>query len=78
MRVRDPVQVVVRDLHAEFDGYLSDETISALATDAVRAFEDPAVREFVPTLAWRRARRRAWGLAWSGKTPVPRPSDREG
>lgn len=67
MGVRDPVQVVTHDLLAEFDETLSHETISTLALEEVRAFEDAEVREFVSVLAWRRARKRAWALAWRGE-----------
>ncbi|MGZ5290674.1 MAG: three-helix bundle dimerization domain-containing protein [Actinomycetota bacterium] len=73
MGVRDPVQVVTHDLLAEFDETLSHETISTLAVEEVRAFEDAEVREFVSVLAWRRARKRAWVLAWGGE-PVDRSS----
>jgi len=65
--VRDPVQVVTHDLLSEFNEALSHETISLLAAEEVQAFEDAGVREFVPILAWRRARRRAWALAWNGE-----------
>ncbi len=75
MGVRDPVQVVTNDLLAEFSGTLSHETISSLALEEVRAFEDAGVREFVPILAWRRARRRAWALAWRGEPLDLRRSD---
>ncbi|MGZ5290463.1 MAG: three-helix bundle dimerization domain-containing protein [Actinomycetota bacterium] len=70
MGVRDPIQAVVNDLKGEFEESLSHETISALAAEEVRAFEDATVREFVPMLAWRRARRRAWLLAWRGDTAI--------
>jgi hypothetical protein len=73
MRVRDPIRVVVHDLQVEFEGSLSDETIAALAAEEVGALEDSAVRAFVPTLAWRRARRRASALAWGGEAPGSRP-----
>jgi hypothetical protein len=75
--VRDPIRAVTHELLAEFDETLSQETISMLASEEVRAFEDAEVREFVPILAWRRARRRAWVLAWSGEAPGLRQSDSE-
>jgi hypothetical protein len=65
--VRDPVQVVTHDLLAEFDRTLTHETISTLAAEEVRAFQDAEVREFVSILAWRRARRRARALSWRGE-----------
>jgi hypothetical protein len=65
--VRDPVQTVTHDLLAEFEQTLSRETIAMLAAEEVSVFEDVGVREFVPILAWRRARRRAWALAWAGE-----------
>jgi uncharacterized membrane protein YcjF (UPF0283 family) len=75
MSARDPVQVVTHDLQAEFDDTLSHETIAMLASEEVQAFEDAEVREFVSILAWRRARRRAWVLAWSGEPVDTTSSD---
>jgi hypothetical protein len=76
--VRDPVQAVTHDLLAEFDRSLSRETLSMLASEEVRAYEDVEVREFVPILAWRRARKRARVLARSGEAPGLHQTESQG
>jgi hypothetical protein len=56
---------VEHDLSVEFDGILSRKTISSLASQEVGEFEQEKVREFIPILAWRRARFRARAMAGS-------------
>jgi hypothetical protein len=57
--VRDPVEVVERDLLAEFEDLLPRGTIASIAIEEVRALDGATVRDFVPVVAWRHARRRA-------------------
>ena len=72
---RDPVEVVVHDLQFEFEGRLPDEIIVSLAEEEVSAFETAKVRDFVPVMAWRRARVRArWLVARGSDRTEPRPT----
>jgi hypothetical protein len=59
---QDPVDVLRRELVAEFGGQLSDDTIEMLAAQEVAVFDDASVRDFVVLLAGRRARARASAL----------------
>lgn len=56
---RDPVRTVEHDLTVEFGDDLPEDTLHTIAQEAVRELADARVREFVPILAWRRARARA-------------------
>lgn len=56
---RDPVASVEHDLSVEFGDRLPSDALHAIAEDAVSELADARVREFVPVLAWRRARSRA-------------------
>jgi len=59
VRERDPVQTVEHDLAEEFGDRLPGATLHVMAEEAVAELSDARVREFVPVLAWRRARSRA-------------------
>jgi hypothetical protein len=59
MGERDPVETVEHDLTAEFGDRLPEEALHEMAREAVSELADARVREFVPILAWRRARSRA-------------------
>ena len=61
------------DLSREFGGTLPRETISSAARRAVEGFDGVRVDEFVPILAWRRARRDLLALA-----RIPRSEPRYG
>lgn len=56
---RDPIETVEHDLSVEFGDRLPPVTIHAMAEEAVSELGDARVQEFVPVLAWRRARSRA-------------------
>jgi hypothetical protein len=56
---RDPVVSVEHDLSAEFGDRLPGDALHTIAEEAVSELADARVREFVPVLAWRRARSRA-------------------
>lgn len=56
---RDPIESVEHDLSAEFGDRLTPDTIHTMAEEAVSELSDARVHEFVPVLAWRRARSRA-------------------
>jgi hypothetical protein len=59
VRERDPIATVEHDLAVEFGGRLPEATLHAMAEEAVSELSDARVRDFVPVLAWRRARSRA-------------------
>jgi hypothetical protein len=56
---RDPITVVERDLSVEFGDRIPGATLHAMAEEAVSELADARVPDFVPILAWRRARSRA-------------------
>ena len=56
---RDPVTLVEHDLEKEFYPQLSHEVIVRLAEEEVSSFEDARIGDYLPLLAWRKARRRA-------------------
>jgi hypothetical protein len=56
---RDPVETVEHDLMVEFGDRLTPDVLHTMAEEAVSELSDARVHEFVPVLAWRRARSRA-------------------
>lgn len=56
---RDPIAVVEHDLSVEFGNRLPGDTLHAIAEEAVSELAGARVRDYVPILAWRRARSRA-------------------
>jgi hypothetical protein len=56
---RDPIETVEHDLAAEFGDRLTPDMLHTMAEEAVSELSDARVHEFVPVLAWRRARTRA-------------------
>jgi hypothetical protein len=56
-RRQEVLQRVLADLSHEFGGALARDVIVSAARRAVDGFEGARVDEFVPILAWRRARR---------------------
>ncbi|MGE5226380.1 MAG: three-helix bundle dimerization domain-containing protein [Planctomycetaceae bacterium] len=56
-RRQELLQRVLADLSREFGGTLPREVIAGAARRAVEGFEGARVDDFVPILAWRRARR---------------------
>ncbi|MGZ4132860.1 MAG: three-helix bundle dimerization domain-containing protein [Actinomycetota bacterium] len=56
-RRQELLQRVLADLSREFGGALPRDVIVSAARRAVEGFEGARVDDFVPILAWRRARR---------------------
>ncbi|MGZ4133078.1 MAG: three-helix bundle dimerization domain-containing protein [Actinomycetota bacterium] len=59
------IEIVEHDLLAEFEGMLPSRDLALLASEEVHAFDGAAVNDFIPILAWRRARRRALAIITS-------------
>jgi hypothetical protein len=55
--LKDPLPGVKKQLAQEYE-YLPDEAIDEAAKQAVDELAEARVREFVPVIAWRRARKR--------------------
>jgi hypothetical protein len=56
-RRQELLQRVLADLSREFGGVLPRDVIASAARRAVDGFDGARVDDFVPILAWRRARR---------------------
>lgn len=54
--LKDPLPGLMKQLRTEYDG-LAQEQIDEVAHHAVEKYAAARVREFVPVLAWRHARR---------------------
>lgn len=69
--VRNPVEIVEREILAEFEDAVPRGEISWIAAEEVAVFQDAKVRDFVPILALRRARARASALAEGRASETP-------
>jgi hypothetical protein len=61
-----PSQYVFARLSEEFDGLVDSETIRRISDEEVSFFEGTRVKDFVPILAWRRAKARLGAQVASG------------
>jgi hypothetical protein len=56
--IRDPLPGLRQQLASEYGAIVPRETIDRVAEQALHELEGVRIREFVPVLAWRRARAR--------------------
>jgi hypothetical protein len=57
----DHTTLVIERLLTEFGNWVEAATIRRVATEAIEPFREARVRDFVPILAWRKARARLRG-----------------
>ena len=67
---QDHVSWVSEALSREFADRLDGVTIERVAAEEIAAFDEARVRDFIPILAARRARRRLWAWALRQSSPV--------
>jgi hypothetical protein len=54
--IQDPLPGLREQLASEYEGVIAGETIDRVAEQVLVEFEGARIRDFVPLLAWRRAR----------------------
>lgn len=62
--VRDPLPGLRQQLASEYGAIVPRERIDRVAQQALEELEGVRIREFVPVLAWRRARARLRRASW--------------